>query len=194
MRLWLQVLFAQGYLWREQSPQFWSARDSGKWSPHGFDMLRAVAFSGIGVFLAIIGSAVYGLVIAIAGAAMAIAHGDSFGLKRFFGSRAFWLSVNWAAGTLALGGLAAVLVLSVAFGIWRVAAPVFLFWVFAGTEMLRDMQRHYLFFAGRRQYIDPPGGESDDRSDLYVETYWLLPREIFFGIEAPRRPPKGGTV
>jgi len=192
MKLWLQVLFAQGYLWRDRFPeQFSATKNSALRATWVTFAPLAIALAGL---LVLLDGRFWGLSLALAGFAWFAFLAYPLRLDRVLRSTELWLSLTWGGGflaTLANGSLVLQAVLSGALDVLLISAGL---WFCVATSWLRFVQANYLIFAdpGRNVWrLDPaqnPPNESwfHRLRDTFVTTYWHLPRKILFGVEPPR--------
>jgi len=176
MKLWFQVLFAQGYLLRQLFPDdFREEHESTR--PNLVNLVLSLLYVALGLGMIFTGSPVFGSVLTLTGLAWAIWSGDSLGLKRCVCSRAFWTSLSWASGTASVIGWFLIALLSAIFGMWLMFGIFAAFFGFFGTISLRLLQRRYLYFSQRSSSWDtePIGGNI---AEWYVDAYWRLPREV----------------
>jgi hypothetical protein len=191
MKLWLQVLFAQGYLWRDRFPESFEYAKPDRWRPNALNLLWAASLVTLGAMWIYYGSAIFGPLLPVTGIAYLVGAADFLGLDRVVVSRAFWTSVSWACGALTVGGFAVLLILSFAWQLTTVVngdsvslglAVVFVgsagFMVFFGSMSLHAIECRYLFFADPRinaTMLDDP--EWNPR-ELWSDTYLHLPAKI----------------
>jgi len=121
MKLWLQVLFAQGYLWRDRFPESFEDTQCERWRPNALNLLWAISLITMGAMWIYYGSAIFGPTVLVTGIACLIGAADFFGLDRVVGSRAFWTSVSWACGALTVAGFVLLLILSLA---WQLSTVI----------------------------------------------------------------------
>lgn len=204
MKLLLQVLFTQGYLWRMRCPEEFGGVSSEKWHPNVWNVAYAAALVSMGALSIYYGSLIFGPLLLFTGIAFVVWAADFFGLNKIVGSRAFWTSVSWACGALTIGGFMLLLVLSIAWqsrllidgsvslGLGFLLLFSSSFMAFYGSMVLHAFECRYLYFAdpiGSGAMLDEPDWSP---RELWVDTYRHLPRQILFGVEPPR--PVGGSV
>jgi hypothetical protein len=198
MKLWLQVLFAQGWLWRDRFPEQFAAT---KKPP-----LRATWVTFTPLVITVAGLLVmldgrwWGLSVAAAGFGWFLFIAYPLRLDHVIGSTELWLSITWGSGFLTTAATASLIPMAVLTGDWEVLLVSLGLWLCAVTTWLRFVQANYLIFAdpeGNSWRLDPEQNpRRPDRlgrwRDVLTLTYWHLPRQILFGTEPPRRT--GGTA
>ena len=182
MRLWLQVLFAQGYLWRQRLPEVFPARSpAGTSNWHLWWLLFGAALLAGGINGVVrYGAGVFDALMILTGAGFLLWNIEVLRMQRLIGSHAFWVSLSWGSGTIVLLGLLALTVTAALQGYWiylgSFAAMIPCFF----TPTANMLQRRYLFFADTEKY----GVLLDDDADVdgiwqyFTHTYWRLPREV----------------
>jgi hypothetical protein len=187
MKLLLQVVFAQGYLWRDRFPESFPDGTPHGSSPQPLWLAFALVIAASGSLALYHGSVLFGPVLLLTGLSLAVWSADSLGLKTRLGSRAFWTSVSWASGTLTTLGFAMLLPLSVWAAIadplsfpfpwcWLVASACYM--VFFGSVGLHVLGRRYLFFAEPRKNAHLLEEPNFSPGELWLDTYWNFPRRI----------------
>jgi len=198
MKLWLQVLLAQGYLWRDRFPeQFVATRKS---PPRATWVTFAPVVITVAGLLVLFDGRWWGLSVAAAGFGYFLFIAYPLRLDRLIGSTEMWLSITWGGGFLATAATVSLVPVAVLIGGWGVLVVSLGLWLSAVTAWLRSVQANYLIFADPERNswrLDP---EQNPRRpdwlgrwrDGLTLAYWHLPRQILFGIEPPRRT--GGTA
>lgn len=193
MKLWLQVLFAQGWLWRDRFPDALPQEpDTSKWSPSWWNLAFAVSLIALGGMWISYGDLTFGSLTLLSGVAYAVSSGDAFGLEKVAGTQAFWTSVSWGSGALTVAGFLVLLILSLAWQIWYVVdgspslglAVVSIasasFMVFFGSMSLRAIECRYLFFADSKRNAHLLEDVEFSANELWLDPYWRLPKQILF--------------
>jgi hypothetical protein len=198
MKLWLQVVFAQGYLWRDRLPeQFRATKDS---------TLRPTWVNFAPLVLAVAGLLIlfdgrgWGLSAVAAGLGWFLFTAYPLRLDRAIASTELWLSITWSGGFLATAATASLVLIGIASGDWELLLISLGLWLCAVTSWLRLVQANYLIFVDPEKNLwrldpaqNPPRHDWLGRwRDILTSTYWHLPRRILFGIEPPR--PTGGPA
>lgn len=197
MKLWLQVLFVQGWLWRDRLPEEFL---KAKVEYHGLAayliylyliLSTVLLFMSIGLLAD--GELSRGVFLALLAAAWFLWSLSSREFGTDASGKEFRISALWATGFLfavSVFGLLAVALVTADW--WLVPFPIVLLvcWV---TGWLRGIQGNYLLFrdpvnnAWRLEASkQPPKGFMRSYADAIVDTYWRLPREIFISRRGPR--------
>jgi len=200
MKLWLQVLFAQGYLWRDRFPEQFDYRPLRR-GVSWLMLIFGLSLVTWGIGLVVTGSPITGTLMVLTGSGFVVTNFESLGFYRLGGSAAFWISVGWGSVSAALVGMAslfAVFLYGAVFdSIWALIGLVWIvgFIACCCTASINAIECRYLFFASPRDnacMLEESGSQSIGQ--LWKETFWLLPRQILFGIQSRRPPPEGGTA
>ena len=180
MKLWLQVLFAHGYLWRERFPDLFGADAHLRGERPS---LWQIAF-GVFFLVAAIGNAVASLweraaIFLFIGMDFAFPLVGLTRVNRLFGDAALWVSLSWATGVLALAGILVLIGLSLITGAWWAALLFLAFLALPAAPTINGILSRYLFFADPRanaHWLEDHPIES--ARSFWVETCWRLPREV----------------
>jgi len=176
MKLWLQVLFAQGYLWRDRFPEALEPALERR----GLTLLWlifALVLPVLGVLRMLDGSWTVGVLFIVTGVGASLLNAVSVEVHRLRENLAFWTSLAWGAAVL-IGPVISLIVVLAIQGDWGFATLLLLTWAFFGTAQLHDIESRYLFFSDptANQYLLAGWPESFPR--MWVETYWRLPIRI----------------
>ena len=179
MKLWFQVLFAHGYLWRRRFPDLFAADAHLRGERPSLWQIAFGLFWLAGGVL----SAAYDLW-PWAAIYLAMGIGFSFPLvgivrvDRIFGDAAFWVTLSWATGVLALSGVFTLVIFCAITGKW-LGALVFLgYLVLPAAPTTNGILSRYLFFAEPRSNADILERHPIDNAPKFLaDTYWRLPRE-----------------
>jgi hypothetical protein len=178
MKLWLQVLFAQGYLWRDRFPDLFpaDAHLSGE-RPSLWQIAFGLLFLVGGVLNALVYSPSLLTVIHISiGIGLSFPLIAALGLNRLFGDAALWVSLSWATGTLGLAGIVALVTYSFVTGSWLTVALFLAFLALPAAPTINGILSRYLFFADPHSNAHRLDDAPTDRAqNFWVETYWRLP-------------------
>jgi len=188
MKLWLQVLFAQGYLWRRRFPDLFAADAHLRGERPS---LWQIAFGLFFLLAGGVGNLVYDNWL-WAALYLSIGIGFSFPLlgvlrmDRILGDAALWVSLSWASGVLALTGVLVLVVVCAVISRWLAALLFLAFLVLPAAPTIHGILSRYLFFA------DPHSNAHPIKSvrEFWLETYWQLPREV---VRATIRGPKAAV-
>lgn len=187
MKLLLQVLFAQGWLWRDRFPD---AFTKTKAEHHGLSAFLLQIFP----------------IVVLAGSTGLLAFGEEEGLfvtpmaviwvawslsSRGLSVEVSWkelrISLTWTLGFLFSISVFAMLAGTLIAAEWELLPLGFWLAVCFATGCLRGIQRSYLIFRYPAKYAwmvddpkQPPKGLIAPYTDAIVETYWRLPRQILF--------------
>ncbi len=187
MKLWLQVLFAQGYLWRDRFPEAFAEAKVEHRSTTGYliHLIFAVMLL-MGIWSIADGDLSWGILVPVAGTWLLWAL-SSHGLRTDVGRKELWLSAVWALGFLfSVSIIGLLLVVLVTADWWLLLLTLWLI-VCYFTGWLRGIQCNYLIFRDPANNAwrlegpkEPPKGFMRAYTDAIVETYWRLPRQILF--------------
>ncbi len=184
MKLLLQMLFVQGWLWRDRLPEVF-AQAKEQQIRIGWGHVTPILFLLISV-LEITesrwGSATLLVIIA---ASLVLWRNHLFQLDRIAGGKELWISVSWASGLVVAASLVILLVMAPLTSAWAALALAAAGLYVYGTGWLHGMESNYLLFADpannawrleaqettQKGFIRP-------RLHLLAETYWRLPRQI----------------
>ncbi len=191
MKLWLQVLFAQGWLWRDRFPEaFPVARPQGSsgasvlWLVFGLLLVTGGAIALGGGY----GSQAFSVLQVLTGAAFFLSNIGILRIHRLIGSNAFWVSLSWSSGTVALVGITGLVLVSAIEGYWIWTVLLVGMMAFCFSLTIGAIERRYLFFSDPRTY----GYLLDERQiesirEHWTETFWRLPGKVLK--EMIRKPP-----
>jgi hypothetical protein len=190
MKLLLQVLFAQGWLWRDRFPHIYAKAKVEHRGAIGYlILLLSAVLLLMGILSIADGDLSRGILVPVAGTWLLWAL-SSHGLRADVGRKELRLSVVWALGFLFAVSICGLLLVGLVTVDWWLLLLTFVFIVCFVTGWLRGIQRIYLLFRDPANNAwrlegpkEPPKGFMRAYTDAIVETYWRLPREILF----PRR-------
>jgi hypothetical protein len=181
MKLWLQVLFAQGYLWRDRFPEEFppDAHLRGE-RPSVFMFAFGLTFFALGVVSAYSGSRLFAGLCLLVGAGYMVSNIGVLRADRVLGSAAFWVSLSWASGAVALVGIVSLIVTSALYGWWIGFVMLLGYMTLPGTVAIFGIQSRYLFFFDPTRNAHRVEFNISGARDLWIDTYWRLPRQILF--------------
>ena len=187
MKLWLQVLFAQGYLWRDRFPDAFAetkVEHQGPWSVVLLVLAVAVLGMSLGLLAAGEEEAFFMTPMAVLWVAWSLA---SRGLRAGVRWTELRISLTWTLGFLFSVSAFAMLAEALVATRWQLLALGVWLTVCLATGCLRGIQRNYLLFRQPGEYawvLEGPGerpkGIIAPYADAIAETYWRLPRQILF--------------
>ncbi len=187
MKLLLQVLFAQGWLWRDRFPHSYAeAKVEHRGTIGYFMLLLSAVLLLMGILSIADGDLSRGILVPVAGTGLLWAL-SSRGLRADVGRKELRLSVMWALGFLfSVSVFGLLLVALVTADWWLLLLTLWLIVCFV-TGWLHGIQRNYLIFRDPANNAwrleepkEPPKGFIRAYTDAIVETYWRLPRQILF--------------
>jgi len=153
VRLALQVMFAQGYLWRDRFPGYLESKQ-GHVSMHWLALGMGAVFLAAGSVGVIDGDIVLYVLYLPMGVAFLAGSWNGFGVSGKIGSRAFWVSFSWAAGTIGIMCmfLEMAIALSIAIVDERFQSVIIfstlaLFLLLPGLWTILQIERRILFFS-----------------------------------------------
>ena len=204
MKLWLQVLFAQGYLWRDRFPaQF------GETSTQKPKLLGTVVWGFLVPSLALLagwveladGNLLSGLPAVALSVFWVLWSVSGRWVERLVGGKALWLSIHWATGFLAVISIVATLILPPLENTWGLMPLALVLLLCSGTAYLRALQSNYLIFVSPEENawrLTPPApakaGFVAAWREWLLETYWRLPRKTLFGEDDSPPPASDGMA
>lgn len=198
MKLWLQVLFAQGYLWRDRFPEAYAdtgmrGRALGSW------LVFPITLLALGTINIASGGVPWiGVAMLATGAAWVMWRGTAIMLRRpLEGKREVVISMHWASGLVVFVLLWLLIFGALASGAWILALIVIAFQIDPGSTWLWEIQNNYLLFrdpTNSRWRVDaqPRTGWVSPWTLVatLIQTYVLLPAEIL-GLRKTSRPVGG---
>lgn len=189
MKLWLQVLFGQGYLWRDRFPASYN-RPAGQ---GGNLQVLSLAWSAVFLMLsvrnALDGSLAVAAISIVTSLAFMASTLHGFPFLQSLRNHPFWVSVAWAGVSVALLGVLASIAASILIEAWAWVLILSAFLAFCAAGMVNQPERRYLFFCDPGENIDALMAESTRGIVGYWrETYWRLPRQTLKAMfRGPRR-------
>jgi hypothetical protein len=180
VKLLFQVLFLQGYLWRDRFPAYF--REGGIAWYNGDVVLLSIGliFTTAGISVLAAGWVIAGMLILMFGAGFVLGNAQRLGLNRLGGSDAFWVSLEWSGGTLTvLGTLGIILRLILVGGWWPVTLLFLLILFFPEAPGIRRTWERYLFFADpakNRHFLEDP--ISRNPLTFWFDTFFRLPWQV----------------
>jgi len=180
MTLWLQVLFAQGYLWRRRFPDRFAADAHLRGERPSLWQIAFGLFWLAAAFLVVrYDASLWALIYLTIGVGFSFSLLRILRVDRIFGSAALWVSLSWAFGVLALAGVLTMVVACAVFGYWLGAFLFLAFLAFPAAPTLNGILSRYLFFTDPRSNAnlleDHPIGSA---RTFVLDTYWRLPSEV----------------
>ncbi len=187
MKLLLQVLFAQGWLWRDRLPEVFAEAKVEHRGTIGYLILLLFAVLLLMGILSIAdGDLSRGILVPVAGTWLLRAL-SSHGLRADVGRKELRLSVVWALGFLFSVSIFGLLLVALVTADWWLLLLTLWLIVCFVTGWLRGIQCNYLIFRDPANNAwrlegpkEPPKGFMRVYTDAIVETYWRLPRQILF--------------
>lgn len=187
MKLLLQLLFAQGWLWRDRFPEvFVKAKVEHRGTIGYLMLLLSAVLLLMGILSIADGDLSRGILVPVAGTWLLWALSYR-GLRADVGRKELRLSVMWALGFLFSVSVFGLLLVALVTADWWLLLLTFWLIVCLVTIWLRGIQRSYLIFRYPAEYAwmlddpkQPPKGLIAPYADAIVETYWRLPRQILF--------------
>ncbi len=187
MKLVLQVLFSQGWLWRDRFPEVFAEAKVERRGTIGYLMLLLSAVLLLMGILSIAdGDLSRSILVPVAGTWLLWSLSYR-GLRADVGRKELRLSVMWALGFLFSVSVFGLLLVALVTADWWLLLLTFWLVVCIVTIWLRGIQRSYLIFHYPAEYAwmlddpkQPPKGLIAPYADAIVETYWRLPRQILF--------------
>ena len=200
MKLWLQVLFAQGYLWRDTFPD---ELQKVKAEPRKIRLPTLIPLAMIVlVSLALVGDAEWTTAVPVLTLSLGWFMFRSYPLRAdtLVGTLEFWISATWAGGAIALISAVVLAITTLATGSWGLVLLCMGAWLGIVTPWLRGVEANYLILADpvdNSWRLDPqlnprPSGIPSTWRFMISEAYWRLPRQIFFGAKVTKPPAQGG--
>jgi hypothetical protein len=180
MKLWLQVLFAQGYLWRGRFPQRFAedAHLRGE-RPSLWQVIFGLFWLAAAFLVVRYDASLWALIYLTIGIGFSFPLLGILRIDRIFGSAALWVSLSWAFGVLALVGVLAMVVACALFGYWLGVFLFLAFLAFPAAPTLNGILSRYLFFADPHSNAHLLEDHSIYSARTFVlETYWRLPSEV----------------
>jgi len=198
MKLWLQVLFAQGYLWRDRFPDAYAVTQI-KGRLLGWWLFYPVVLVVLGGSRIPWGAAWLGVITLAAGALWVVWRVSALMLQRRITRRALVISIHWASGFMVFILLWLLVPASVAADDWGLALVSIALQVDPSSTWLWEVQNNYLLFRdpSRNQWRIDAHARTGWISPLMLiaglaEAYILLPAKIL-GMRKTSRPAGGGT-
>ncbi len=187
MKLLLQVLFVQGWLWRDRFPEvFAEAKVEHRGITGYLILLLSAVLLLMGILSVADGDLSRGILAPVAGTWLLWAL-SSRGLRADVGRKELRLSVMWALGFFFSVSVFGLLLVALVTADWWLLLLTFALLVCWVTGWLHGIQGSYLLFrdpvnnAWRLEGPkEPPKGFMRAYTDAVVETYWRLPRQILF--------------
>jgi len=199
MKLWFQVLFAQGYVWRDRLPDALTKLEA---EPKKIRLPNLIPLLMIAlVVLALAGGAEWTTAIPVLILSVSWFLFLSYPLRpnRRLGSTELWISVAWAGGFLASISAVVLVITTLATGSWGLLVLCVGAWLGIVTPWLRGVEANYLILADPVDnswrldpQLNPRSGIPATWRFMITEAYWRLPRRIFFGAKVTRSPANGG--
>jgi hypothetical protein len=204
MKLGLQVLFTQGYLWRDRFPARFDVATGmqpslvgtlvwGIFVPSAI-LVGAVGALGDGDFAA-------GILALILVASWIVWTAASRWFDRLAGGKALWLSVYWASGSVMVVMLVAVTLAAPLAGKWALTLFGVSLLLCCATGYLNALQRNYLMFAHPEDDAHVLTAPTSVKMGFIaawrawlIETYWRLPRQILAGVDKSSPPTEDGMA
>ena len=188
MKLLLQLLFAQGWLWRDRFPEVFAEAKVEHHRTIGYFiiLLSVVLLLLMGILSIANGDLSRGILVPVAGTWLlwTLSHR---GLRADVRQKELRLSVMWALGFLLSVSVFGLLLVALAAAEWWLLLVALWLIVCFVTGWLRGIQRSYLIFRYPAEYAwmlddpkQPPKGLITPYADVIVETFWRLPRQILF--------------
>ncbi len=187
MKLLLQVLFAQGWLWRDRLPEVFAEAKVEHRSTIGYlVILLSTVLLLMGILSIAYGDLSRGILVPVAGTCLLWALFYHW-LRADVGPKELRLSVVWALGFLFSISIFGLLFVVLVTADWLLLPLAFWLIVCPATIWLHAIQHSYLIFRYPAEYAwlldnpkQPPKGLIAPYADAIVETYWRLPRDILF--------------
>jgi hypothetical protein len=192
VKLWLQVLFAQGWLWRDRFPEKFREANTHKRSWLWWMLLLwvpavwAIAATGMGDRATL-------SALALANAFVWLVWQCALLLiRQNVSQKALRISVHWIAGLATYALLALSLAAGMVAGEWQLIMWSAILLTCSASYWLRGVQDNYLLFrdpANNAWRLD--GGPAEKGLfrpliNTWQDTYWRLPRQIFVTMRGPR--------
>jgi hypothetical protein len=182
MKLWLQVLFVQGWLWRDRFPDKF-AEASVEYrglSSYAFLILPAAL---LGVSLKPLADGkTWAIAVAFMAGIWLLWSLSSRGLRADARHKELRISMNWAMGFLFCVSVFAVLAMAIATADWQLIPVPLALIVCWANGWLRGIQRSYLHFRDPDWMPDEPPQTPrsfvTSYADFIADTYWRLPKQI----------------
>ena len=188
MKLWLQVLFAQGWLWRERFPDKFAEAAVERRPLRGWLFVLFVAAIWVIVAFAQVerGRAWVGALGLVVGLVWVIWQASAPTIRKGVKAKEFRVSLHWAAGfvayvLVALSALVGIVVMEWPLVMW---SAILMFC--SASHWLRGIQNNYLLFldpvANAKRLELPPLGKGfiTPVARLVADAYWWLPKQILF--------------
>jgi hypothetical protein len=174
VRLWLQVLFTQGYLWSDRFPEAFAdtrikGRVLGSW------MVFPVTLVALGTLRLTSGGVLWlGVATLGAGVFWVAWRVSALMLQRSLNRREVVISVHWASGLMIFVLLWLLIFAGLARGEWVLALVSIAFQLDPGTAWLWDIENNYLLFR------DP--SRNQWRIEAHARTGWISPVTLIRGL------------
>ena len=186
MKLLLQLLFVQGWLWRDRFPEV-LARSKVQHTRIGQLLVIApILLLLVGATQIADSASSEGAALLALGGSWLLWYISSLGISEGTRWKEARSSASWATGFLFLVTLFASIGVGVVTQDWSLLPAYFLFLLCPGSSWMRAIQANYLFFrdpadnAWRLEEQPAERGLLRPLINLWVETYWRLPSEILF--------------
>jgi hypothetical protein len=185
MKLLLQLVFVQGWLWRHCFPEVFVRAKTQRMNI-GWWVILPMLLVLVGVAQLAEEAWSAGVPLLAFGVLWLIWQASSRGIHEKTGKKEFRISLSWGSGfvfMVMLLGSTAVAVVTANWPLLLLSVAVFLC---SGSGWLRGIEANYIFFRDptnnmwRLEDRPPEKGLVRPLVNLWVETYWRLPSEILF--------------
>ncbi len=187
MKLLLQVLFVQGWLWRDRFPQQFAETklEHRGLAPYLWIILPAALL--LASFLALATGETWAIGLTFTAGAWLLWSLSSRWLSVDASRKELRISINWALGFLFCISVLLLLALALATSVWPLIPLAFVLIVCLVTGWMRAVQRNYLLFRQPDEYawvLDGPGEQPKGLvapfATAITDAYWRLPKQILF--------------
>jgi hypothetical protein len=184
VKLWLQVLFAQGWLLKKRFPDAFPLRKA-RATPDRFMFVAVLLVSAVGIVDATRGHWASAVTLLILGVAWTLHHAFWLRLDRLLKWDEFWVSVIWGTPVVMEGTFIALVIVGLLDRDWFLVSFAAVFGLaFLGTFFLRNIERRFLFLRDDPIVAEAAGSDGVASCGLdpnvWLEAYWRLPRQILF--------------
>jgi hypothetical protein len=196
MKLLLQLLFVQGWLWRDRFPDEFRKAKLEHRGLAAYLVYLYLIFSIVLLFISIgflaDGDLSRGVFLALLAAAWFLWALSSREFGTDASGKEFRLSAIWATGFLFAVSVVAFLAMVIMTADWLLLPPPIAFLLCLVTGWLRGIQGNYLIFrdpvnnAWRLKQTRTETGLVRPLVNSWIETYWRLPLQIFFPTRGQR--------
>ena len=187
MKLWLQVLFVQGWLWRDRFPDKFPAADSGKRRLGWWVLLLWVPAVWVIVALDLASDRASFSALALTNAFVWLVwQCTALAIRPNVRGKQLWISLHWAAAFVAYILLLLALVVGIVALEWMLVLWSGVLLICSASHWLRGIQNNYLVFvdpvrnAWRLELPSLGKGFITPVARLIADAYWHLPRQILF--------------